>query len=113
VKAGQDEAGCRLPTRGGPGSRVPETTPAGFCVFLSEPESKMCEKPSPEPESLFNFGNRSSLCCHFLRKKTWLIKLGSMTVAHSLNKNRILKFDKLPEQDWIEKFWTRAERSLN
>jgi len=36
-----------------------------------------------------------------------------MTVAHSLNKNRILKFDKLPEQDWIEKFWTRAERSLN
>jgi len=28
-------------TRGGTGSGVPESTPAGFCVFLSDPESKI------------------------------------------------------------------------
>ena len=42
----------------------PESIPAGFCVFLSDPESKIWE--NPEPESLFNFGSSSSLFGHFL-----------------------------------------------
>jgi len=42
----------------------PESAPAGFCVFLSDPdpESKLCEKP--DPESLFNSGSGRSLCGH-------------------------------------------------
>jgi len=44
---------------------VPESTPAGFCVFLSDPdlnpESKFCEKPDLDPESLFNFDSSRSL----------------------------------------------------
>jgi len=41
------------------GSGVPEPTPAGFCVFALELESKIWEKP--DPESLFNFGSSWSL----------------------------------------------------
>ena len=59
---------------------MPESTPAGFCVFLSDPDpgSKICEKPDPEskvcekaetdPESLFNSSRGTSLCGHFLSK---------------------------------------------
>jgi len=54
--------------RGGTGSGLPESTPAGFCVFLSDPESKICEKPDPDPVSLFHFGSSRSLCGHFLIK---------------------------------------------
>ena len=35
---------------------VSESTPAGFCVFLSDPESNICEKPDADPESLLHFG---------------------------------------------------------
>jgi len=58
-------------SRGGTVSGMPESTPAGFCVFLADPESKSCEKP--DPESLFNFGSSKSLCGHFLSKK--MVKL--------------------------------------
>jgi len=48
---------------GGHGSGVPESTPEGFCIFLSDPdpdpESKIWEKP--KPESLFNSGSSRSL----------------------------------------------------
>jgi len=48
-------------------------TPARFCIFLldldPDPESKFCDRPEPEPESLFNFGSSRSLCGHFLSKK--------------------------------------------
>ena len=51
---------------------MPESTPAGFCVFFSDadpdPESKFCEKPEPDQESLFSFGSNRSLCGHFLSK---------------------------------------------
>jgi len=47
----------------------PESTPAEFCVFLSDPDSKICEKPGPDPESLINFSSSRSLRGHFLRKK--------------------------------------------
>jgi len=33
-------------SRGGTGSEVPESTQAGFCVFFSDPESKIWEKPA-------------------------------------------------------------------
>jgi len=55
-----------LCSRGGHGSGVPESAPAGFCAFLSDPESKICEKTDSDPESLFNFGSSRSLCGHFL-----------------------------------------------
>ena len=63
--------------RDGTGSGLPESTPARFCVFLSGPdsESKICEKPDPQIESLFHFGSCRTLCGHFLGKnrgKFWL-----------------------------------------
>jgi len=56
--------------RGGTGFGVQESTPAGFCVFFSDPDpkSKICEKPDPDPESLFHFGSSRSLCGHFCSK---------------------------------------------
>jgi len=60
-------------SRDGTGSAAPVTTPAGFCVFLSDPESKSWEKP--DPESRFNFGTSRSLCGHFLSKNMGKIRL--------------------------------------
>jgi len=60
----------QVSSRGGTGSGVPESTPAEFCVFLSDadpdPQSKIWEKP--DPESLFNFDSSRSLGGHFLRE---------------------------------------------
>jgi len=55
-------------TGGGHGSGLPESTPARFWVFLSEPdpESKIFEKPDPDLESLLNFTSSRSLRGHFL-----------------------------------------------
>jgi len=64
--------------KGGSGSGVPESTPVGFCVFLSDPdpdpESKIWEKADPDPESLFNFSSSRSLCGGLgkLRLDRWL-----------------------------------------
>jgi len=64
-------------TRGGTGFGVPESIPAGFCAFLSEPdsdpESNVCEKP--DPESLFHFGSSRSLCGHFFGKNMGKLRL--------------------------------------
>jgi len=68
-------------TRGGIGFGVPESIPAGFCAFLSEPdpnpdpELNVCEKPDPDPESLFNFGSSRSLCGHFFGKNMGKLRL--------------------------------------
>ena len=67
---GRFGAGCWTFTeavRGGHGSGVLESTPTGFCVFLSDPdpESKFCEKPDLDPEALR--GSRS-LRGHSVRK---------------------------------------------
>jgi len=63
--------------RGGTGSGLPESTPAGFCVFLSDPdadpESKICGKP--DPESLFHFGSSRSLCRNFLGENMNILRL--------------------------------------
>jgi len=79
---------------------VPESTPAGFCVFLSDPdpESKICDKRDPDPESLFNFGGSRSLCGHFL-SKTWVNYDWIDECSLSLNRSRILKLKKLADTD--------------
>jgi len=64
-----------LHTSGGTGSGVPESTPTGFLVFLSDPESKICEKPDPDPEPLFRFGSSRSLCGRFLSKNMGKLRL--------------------------------------
>ena len=64
-------------SRGGTGSAAPESTPAGFCVFLSDPdpEFKIWEKLDADPGSLFNFGSSRSLCGHFLNKNMGKLRL--------------------------------------
>jgi len=59
-------------------TKVQGSTPKGFCVFLSDPEPdpKICEKPVPDPESLFHFGSSRSLCGHFLGKNMGKLRLG-------------------------------------
>jgi len=70
------------------------------CVFLSDPdaESKIRKKTDSDPESLFNFDGSKSLCGHLLSKNMgnfgW-IDGGS----RSLNRSRILKFEKLQDPD--------------
>jgi len=63
--------------RGGTGSGLPESTPAGFCVFRSDPDpgpgSKIWEKP--DQESIFNFGSSRSLCGCFLSKNMGKLRL--------------------------------------
>jgi len=44
-------------------------------AFFSDPESKICEKPDPDPESLFNFGRSRGLCEHFLSKNMGKLRL--------------------------------------
>jgi len=65
--------------RGESGPGVPESTPAGFWVFLSDPdpfpESIICEKPEPDSESFFNFGSSKSLCGHFFSKNMGKLRL--------------------------------------
>jgi len=53
----------------------PESTPAGFCVFLSDLELKICEKQNLDPESRFNFGSGRSLCGHFWSKNMGELRL--------------------------------------
>jgi len=64
-----------LRIRGWTGSGLPESTPKGFSVFLSDPdlESKIYEKP--DPESLFNFDSSRSLCGHSLSKNMGKLRL--------------------------------------
>ena len=73
-------------TRGGTG--VPESTRQDFSAFLRlafigrilrlsfgpGPESKIWEKPDPDPESLFNFGSSRGLC-DFLSKYMGKLRL--------------------------------------
>jgi len=85
-----------LGLRGGTGSGVLESTPAGFCVFLSQPdldpESKNGEKPEPEPESLFHFGI-TVVCAVISLVKTWVNDSWIGDCNQSLNRSRILKFE--------------------
>jgi len=61
-----------------------------------DPESKIWEKPDPDPVSLFNFGSSRNLCGHFVSKK-WVNYSWVDDCSRSLNWSRSLKFDKLPD----------------
>jgi len=69
------------------------STPAGFCVF-SDPGEKIFEKPDGEP--LFVFGSSRNLRglreSHLLITK--IVNFGSIGGFRSLNRSRILKFEK-------------------
>jgi len=43
--------------------------------FFSDPESKIWQKPDPEPESFFNFASSRGLRGHFLRKNMGKLRL--------------------------------------
>ena len=58
VSETHEDGGRRLRGLTSEVATVPESTPAGFCVFLSDPKSKFCEKP--DADSLFNFGRSRS-----------------------------------------------------
>ena len=91
-----------LTTRDGTGSRVPESTPAGFCVFLSDPdpdsESKIFQKQDPVPEWLFHF-RVVGVYVVISWVKTWA-NFGSINdCSQSLKRSRILRFEELPDAD--------------
>ena len=100
------------PCRGGHGSEVPESTPAGFCAFLSDPdpdqESMFCEKPDQKSLSAV-----VGVCVFISLVKTW-VNFGWMDDgSRSLNRSRILKFGKLPDPDPVSKILEQEQiRSL-
>ena len=59
---------------------------------------KFGEKTDPDPESLFNFDSNRSMCGHFL-SKTWVNYAWINDCNRSLNRSRILKFEKIPDSD--------------
>jgi len=56
-----------------------------------DPESKICDKPDSDPESLFHIGSSRSLCGHFLAK-TWVNYVWIDGCSRSLDRSRILNF---------------------
>ena len=86
---------------------------SGFCVYFSDPdpESKIREKP--DPESLSVTGSARSL--HGLYKWHCAIQtlphFGCIYCCRSLNRSRILNFEKIPEPDPDSKI-LEQERSL-
>jgi len=88
---------------------VPESTPAGFCVFLSDPdpESKMCEETDLEAESLFNFGSCRRLLDHFSSKNMGEFAVGSM-VAGVWTEFGFSNLKNFWSSNRIKKFWNRS-----
>ena len=89
-------------TRGETESGLPESTPAGFCVFLSDPDPytkvKILGKTGPRPESLLISGV-AGVCVAISEVKTWVTNGWIDYCSRSLNRSRILKFEKLPDPD--------------
>ena len=87
--------------RGGHGFEAPESTPAGLCVFLSEPGSKIFQKP--DPESLLIFCSSRSprgLCtCHFYKVKTAEFRLHWWLLPESEQESDFQIFLKLSDLD--------------
>ena len=48
---------------------------SAFFFWAPDQESKIWEKPYPDPESLFNYGSSRSLCGHFLSKNMGKLRL--------------------------------------
>jgi len=73
----------------GHGSGVPESTPAGLCVYLSDPD--------PDRASLFNLavaGVWAVIC-----EVKPLVIFCCLNCSRSLNRSHILKFEKFPDPD--------------
>jgi len=88
---------CVVHIRGGTGSGVPESTPAGFCVFLSypdpDPESKFGKNPT-RIRSHFSISAVAGVCVVIWVNYVWIDDC-----SRSLNRSRILKFETLPDPD--------------
>jgi len=77
----------------------PESTPEGFCVFLSDPKSKMCNKP--DPVSLF-ISAVAGVCLFFINvisKIKPLLIFGCIDGSQNLNRSQIAKFEKFSDGD--------------
>jgi len=101
----------RVSNRGGQGSGVG----SGWILRLfSDPDTsqRICEKPDPDPESLFIFGSSWSpgglhkchclgvaefRCGHFL-SRTW-VNFGCVDGSRNLNRSRILTFENVSNPD--------------
>jgi len=86
--------------RGETGSGLPESTPVGFCVFCSDPdpESKICENRT-RIRGHFSISAVSGVCVVISQVKTRVNYGWIDYCSRSLNRSRILKFEKLPESD--------------
>jgi len=102
--------------RGGTGYRVPESTLAGLCVFLSDldPESKICENRT-RIRSHFSISAIAWVCVVISEVKTWVNC--NDDCSRSLNRSRILKLKELTDPDskileqernWSLKKWLRS-----
>jgi len=88
---------------------MPGSTPAGFCVFLSDPESKIHEKP--DPNSVFHFGSSKSLCGNFLGKNMGKSRLHrwSQPESEQESDSRIWRIAKSGSGPGFKNFGTAAE----
>jgi len=77
-------------TRGGHGSGVPQSTPAGFCDFS-------------DPDSLFSFDSSRNVCRRYENVIAYhiqtVLNFGCIDGFRSLNRTRILKFEKISNPD--------------
>jgi len=79
---------CRIPLR--------QDSAFFFRVRTRTRSQKFVKIPDLDPMSLFNFGSSRSLCGHFL-SKTWVNYGWIDDCSRSLNRSRILKFEKFPD----------------
>jgi len=78
---------------------VDPSSPAGFSVFLSDPDSSQIWETGPDPVSPSNFSR--SLSGHFWSKT--MVIFGCLDCSQSLNWSRILKFQKFLGPDPVSK----------
>ena len=85
--------------RGGHGSGVPESTPVGFCAFFG-PETGVKNWWKTGPGITFFVSSAARVCVVFINVIAELLALlnfGSTDSLRSLNRGRILKFEKVSE----------------
>jgi len=95
--------------RGGHGSEAPESTPAGFCVFLSDPELESNIYEKPDPDSFFIVDTSGSHCglytCYCLKT---LLNFGCIDGSQSLNRSWIPKLENFSAPD-LDPDWKSLE----
>jgi len=85
----------------GHGPGVPESTPTGFCVFLSDrirTRSQKFLKNRTRIQSRFSISAVAGVCVVICEVKP-LVILGCLDCSRSLNRSRIFKFEKFPDPD--------------